>query len=674
MLKESMVCAVLSLLVFQSRHAFAVELSYIDLIGRLTDLEQLAVLPRPGEKMEQWSSYDRKSRYDTATGKYVGWDANGDGDGIIRKQGTNEVFAEMEGPGCIWRIWSADATAGRVKIYLDGAAEPAVDLQFSEYFNRKHEPFTRPALVHTTARGFNNYTPIPYQKSCKIVAEPGWGRYYQFVYQTFPNGTRVPTFKRQVSPAESAALDRANEILQRVGDAALVTRSGEQQVTRRIVIPPGKSATFASIDGARAITTIRARLELPAPPADREVLRELAIQISWDGESNPSVWAPFGDFFGTTGGNTYRSLPLGHTGSEWWYSHWYMPFSKQARVEIINDGATAREVTMEVTHAPVSRPEGELGRFHAKWHRDAFLPPEPERAIDWAMLTTRGTGRFAGVMLHVWNPRGGWWGEGDEKFHVDGEKFPSTIGTGSEDYFGYAWCDPGLFENAYHNQTQNDGNNKGHITVNRWHIADNIPFQQGFEAYIEKYFENKRPTLYASTVYWYLAPGGEDPYRPVPISDRVSYWGPVETFKVSGAIEGERLKVISRTAGNPHEQDLSGFDGQWSNDAHLWWTGANPGDKLELAFPVGSSGKYRLSAQLTKARDYGIVQLYLDGEKLGGSIDLYNPEVRPAPLTLGVHELTSGQHVLRVEILGSSEKAVKSFMFGLDYIKLEAVR
>ena len=34
-------------------------------------------------------------------------------------------------------------------------------------------------------------------------------------------------------------------------------------------------------------------------------------------------------------------------------------------------------------------------------------------------------------MLHVWNPRGGWWGEGDEKFFVDGEKFPSTFGTGS---------------------------------------------------------------------------------------------------------------------------------------------------------------------------------------------------------------------------------------------------
>ena len=73
----------------------------------------------------------------------------------------------------------------------------------------------------------------------------------------------------------------------------------------------------------------------------------------------------------------------------------------------------------------------------------------PERrAIDWTMLHTQGRGRFVGVELHVWNPKGGWWGEGDEKFYIDGEKFPSTFGTGSEDYFGYAWCNPTPFQNC----------------------------------------------------------------------------------------------------------------------------------------------------------------------------------------------------------------------------------
>ena len=46
----------------------------------------------------------------------------------------------------------------------------------------------------------------------------------------------------------------------------------------------------------------------------------------------------------------------------------------------------------------------QLGRFHAKWHRDAFLPTEPERWIDWPMLKTQGRGRFCGVALHVLEP------------------------------------------------------------------------------------------------------------------------------------------------------------------------------------------------------------------------------------------------------------------------------
>jgi hypothetical protein len=172
-----------------------------------------------------------------------------------------------------------------------------------------------------------------------------------------------------------------------------------------------------------------------------------------------------GDFFGTAPGvNAYSSLPLGVESNGWWYCYWYMPFAKEARIELVNDGKTARQAIFELSHAPLSRPLKQLGRFHAKWHRDAFLPAEPERWPDWPFLKTEGAGRFVGLMLHVWNPRGGWWGEGDEKFFVDGEKFPSTFGTGSEDYFGYAWCCSQLFQHAYHNQTHNEGHYKVSVT------------------------------------------------------------------------------------------------------------------------------------------------------------------------------------------------------------------
>lgn len=100
--------------------------------------------------------------------------------------------------------------------------------------------------------------------------------------------------------------------------------------------------------------------------------------------------------------------------------------------------------------------------------------------------------------------------------------------------------------------------------------------------------------------------------------------------------------------------------------------GAKPGDKLDLALPVKAAGKYLLSSQLTKAPDYGIVQLYLDGQKLGSPIDLYRKDVKPTgTLALGEHDLTAGEHKLTVEIVGANDKAIKSYMVGLDYVKLD---
>ena len=665
-------CAVIGVRFVQPVQAGSGEkLTYIDLVNRLTDLEQLAVLPAAGEKCAQWSSYDRKSKYDQASGKYIDWAANGDGDGIIRKENGKLVFAEMQGPGCIWRIWSALPKEGHVKIYLDGSDEPAVDLPFIGYFNRKNEPFTRPALVHETAHGQNCYVPIPYQKSCKIVAEKNWGAYYHFTYTTYPKGTILPTFKRQLSDAESKALDKANEILSKGGPSPAGSSQDVERDETTEMIEPG-DRFVATLNGARAVTGFGVSGKFDSREDEIEALRDIVIQITWDDETKPAVWSPLGDFFGTAPGvNPYRSFPMGMT-EEGYYCNWYMPFAASLKFELINEGKKPRTLDLWATYEPLKRPIEQYGRFHAKWHRDAFLPTEPERrAIDWTMLKTEGQGRFCGVMLHVWNPRGGWWGEGDEKFFVDGEKFPSTIGTGSEDYFGYAWSTPEFFNNCYHNQTIHMGN-KGHISVNRWHITDNVPFQRSFEAAIEKYYPNEKPTLYAATVYWYQAAGQADPYEPVPVEQRKDYWGAIEISKVKGALEGEDLKILGKTAGNPQRQEMDGYGPYWSGDAHLWWTDAKPGDKLDLAVPVQKAGVYRLKMQLTKAIDYGIVQLYLDGKKLGGPIDLYNDGVvATGVLDMGIYELDKGEHKLTVQITGANEMAVKSYMFGMDYLLLE---
>ncbi len=182
-----------------------VSYSYVDLVGRLTNLQYLAELPALGETSAEWTSRDRASTYNSVTGQYVNWDANDDGNGFIRTQPDGGiVMAEMTGPGCIWRIWSAQVGTGHVKIFLDGSTNAAIDLAFQDYFNRTQSPFNYPSLNYTASGGFNSYLPIPYNVSCKIVAYGSWGRYFHFNYSTFALGVTIPTFTTNLTALNKA--------------------------------------------------------------------------------------------------------------------------------------------------------------------------------------------------------------------------------------------------------------------------------------------------------------------------------------------------------------------------------------------------------------------------------------------------------------------------------------
>lgn len=667
-MKKRMKLGLFGIVLFLTQMGVAQTLTYIDLIDRLSNMDYLSTLPEPGQECRQWSSYDRSSRYDEKTGTYVNWDANGDGfggSGWIRKENGKLVLAEIEGPGCIWRIFSATPQKGHVRIYLDGLSEPAVDLPFVDYFNGTVEPFNRPALVNLLASGKNNYTPIPFQKSCKIVADKEYGEFHHFTYSLFPKGTKVPTFSMTLTDAEKKALDDANTFLSNCGPQSAKTYPEQTTETFDLHLLPGQKETL-EIAGKRAISSIIVNPQLPGDiNQQRTILRELALQAYWDNESTPSIWCPLGDFFGTGPGmNLYKSLPLGVT-RQGFYSNWYMPFESHAKLELINESRDAQMVTVAITHAPHSMPAESYGKFHAKWHRDVFLPTEPQRWIDWTMLKTTGRGRFCGVQLLIWSPRGGWWGEGDEKFFVDGEKFPSTYGTGSEDYFGYAWSDPALFENCYHNQTISEGN-KGHISVNRWHITDNVPFQTSFEGCIEKYWDNKRPTQYACVVYWYQA-GGLDPYAPVPVNERVDYY-----TQLSYPMDIDGIHVLEKPVGTLEEQHMSYPSDKWRGDRQLWWTG-EAGGRLKIGIDIKEQGTCELRTRLTKAPDYGIVQFYVDDKKILEPIDLYNPDgvIATPEIKLGAFELDKGPHVLTVEIVGANPQAIKHYMVGIDYIDVK---
>ncbi len=542
------------------------EITYTDLIQRLYDLEYLATPPMQGEQSGNFSSFDRRARYDVETNMYKNWGANRDGTGYIRMEpdSSSIVVFEKDGPGVIWRIWSALALQGHVKIYVDHQEEPIIDMRFTDFFEQINEDgivlpkslpgypsVNLPNLTPTLSRGRNRWIPIPYQEHCKIVLEKGWGMYYHITYTTFPEEVSIPHFDGVHRKAECIALAEADRI---IANRGYVRKhyAGEKIERKKVKLSGGKGKSVAKIAGNRAITHFNItydKNDLATENAREEMLRNVWLKISWDNDEKESVLTPIGLFFGAYP-DVYpnRTIPIGALPG-YLYSNWYMPFSNGAKVELINNGNLNHTLNMEIAHTPLGTSADKLLRFHAKWHNGKFKEEVQSngREKDWPLLVTEGNGRFCGMTLHIQNeweePEKEtvnwwygkysarniwwWWGEGDEKFYVDGEKFPSTFGTGSEDYIGYAWsAEPAfaLFDSGFASQpfTAIDGN--GHTIVSRFHISDNIPFQKSFTAVIDKYKADKwgdkeqnctvctNICLYQAVAFWYLMPNQTDRY------------------------------------------------------------------------------------------------------------------------------------------------------------------
>ncbi len=349
------------------------------------------------------------------------------------------------------------------------------------------------------------------------------------------------------------------------------------------------------------------------------------LQITWDGEAKPAVWSPLGDFFGTAPGvNLYRSFPLGMT-EEGCYCNWYMPFANAAKFELVNEGTKPRTLDLEGTYEPLRRPIEQLGRFHAKWHRDAFLPEDPERRkIDWTMLKTEGRGPVLRRDAARLEPARRLVGRGRREVLRRRREVPlhhrHRLG---------GLLRLRLVQSRRSLRTATTTRRSATTTrATSPSTAGTSPTtsrsRQSFEAAIEKYYPNasRRSTPPRSTGI--RPPDGKTPTSRCRWQSARATGVPSRSFKVKGALEGEELKILRKTGGNPAPQDMSGYEGTWSNESHLWWTDAKPGDTLDLAVPVEKAGTYKLKMQLTKAIDYGIVQLSLDGKKLGEPIDLFN--------------------------------------------------
>jgi len=270
------------------------------------------------------------------------------------------------------------------------------------------------------------------------------------------------------------------------------------------VIPAGDSAVLLDVNGPGVVR----RLWITVASPDPHYLRRIALLMYWDGETNPSVEAPLGDFFGNGFSKKhYTALPMGES-SGGFYCDLPMPFRRHARIVAVN--GTGRPIDAFyynidlVTDTPLP---DTLLTFHAWWHRDRRTTARTPHLI----VDAHGRGQLVGVSLNAESYGSNFWFlEGDEIWTVDGEK--RGQGTGTEDYFNSGWYfDEGTYAGPYHGLIVKD-DSLGRIAAYRWHIPDPVPFRDSLRLAIEHGTENQEVADYATMAYWYQT----EPHAPLP--------------------------------------------------------------------------------------------------------------------------------------------------------------
>lgn len=650
---------------FMSAGCAAQEVNVGTLLAEMPDLESMAEFPSPAYTCSQASSYHRNS-HKIEDKTYGGWFANHDLGHYIRKEendGRKEyVLMDAKGPGAIVRIWSA-APTGTLRFYLDGSTKP-LELKMADLLLGKVGPITEP-FAGKRAAGCNLYFPIPYAKHCKVTGDND-ALFYHINYRTYEPGSKVATFTMADLETYKAEIATVGEkLFSPRAVTQLSDKSNSPDVNVIInstnTIPKGGAVVLGEIKGPAAIRRIVAKV---VEARDVETsLRRTVLRITFDGKL--TVETPLGDFFGTAPGiNPYEGLPMGMTKDGKMWSHWVMPFAKTAKVELVNMGPQPVKVVSIIKASPYKWTDRTM-LFHAKWRTEINVPTRP--FSDWNYLTATGKGVFAGASYQIYNPVPIWWGEGDEKIFVDGEKFPSTFGTGTEDYFGYAWGSGQLFTHAYHSQSRCDGpGSKGLNTLNRWHIIDRIPFQKSFQFDMEVWHWFVCKVNLTATVYYYAFPDTTDTYKPVTKEMVASPLKP-NVPKVAGVIEGETMRMVHR----PGAVEPQCF-GNLSDYGYMRWWGIKKGQKLQLGFKMDKAGKHRVMGRFLNTVEGGIFQLSINGVKAAKTVDLFAPSTAGSDeKDLGVFDLRFGENVITIEMVGDNPQCKKPNVFGLDYIMLK---
>ena len=282
------------------------------------------------------------------------------------------------------------------------------------------------------------------------------------------------------------------------------------KVNPYITINSGETVTIAEMEGPGAIQHI-----WMTPTG---VWRWTIIRIYWDDEPTPSVECPIADFF-CMGWNEYSplvSLPICVNPGSAFNSYWQMPFRKKCKItmENVND-KDSMNLYYQIDYTLTEVPD-DAAYFHAQFRRTPYNETSDFTIIDGI----KGKGQYVGVYVALGVHNNGWWGEGEIKFFIDGDKdYPTICGTGTEDYFcgSYNFDRNGRFTEfttPYSGLCQvirPDGTYRSQerFGMYRWHIVDPIRFEKNLKVTLQdlgwmhdgRYLPQHSDI--AATVFWY---------------------------------------------------------------------------------------------------------------------------------------------------------------------------
>lgn len=299
---------------------------------------------------------------------------------------------------------------------------------------------------------------------------------------------------------------------------------------KTIHLKSGTTTTIAETRGAGIVTRVWLTFGgwfwqhwNPSHPIDQRVLRSLVFRAYWDGEDEPSIEAPMGDFFGI-GHCEYRHFMSQHIGmsSGGFYCYFPMPFSRGLRFEVANEHEVDNWIFVNINYQEFEELPDDFGRFHARFDCGFNEPGKP-----WVVTDAKGRGHYVGCTMSFQGQDANYLGylEGPERIYIDDEQTPSIYGTGTEDYFNGGWYfREGEFAGPYHGAPLKDAL-RSMVSVYRFHDADAITFEKSIRVtFVHGHRNDAQRSIYSSVGYWYQTEPHIVPWPFPDLKDRLNLY------------------------------------------------------------------------------------------------------------------------------------------------------